>query len=81
VKRKSVNAGGVPLLELPIQVTHVSSAPAPKNRISPKKVLPLLSSDFPYGQCRCGKAIQIPGLDGYKCSQCGWIAKILGGQR
>jgi len=81
VKRKSVNAGGVPLLELPIQVTHVSSAP--KNRTSSKKAkaLPLPNLHFPYGQCRCEKAIQIPGLDGYKCSQCGWIAKILGGQR
>jgi len=79
VKRKSANAGGVLLLELPIQVTHVSSAPT--NRPSSKKVLPLLSPDFPYGQCRCGKAIQIPGLDGYRCGQCGWIAKILGGQR
>lgn len=28
----------------------------------------------PYGICLvCDAEVQFPGLDGYKCSQCGWL--------
>jgi hypothetical protein len=30
----------------------------------------------PYGKChRCEAAIEIPGLEAFKCSACGWVTR------
>lgn len=87
MKRKSVNQGGhLSLLEkLPTsQITQKLSNPL-NSQISSKKAkdLPIPNEDFPYGQHRCGAEIDLPGLDGYHCSKCGWIGLFIffGGRR
>jgi hypothetical protein len=38
------------------------------------------STPAPYGLCRCGSEIAIPGLDAHLCPRCGWVSRLGGGQ-